>query len=203
MEPLAAVRAWRRLANGLVVTWAGISRSWAQHIAGAGYVDEERLIQPVVFPRFAEELLGFKVGENLAPESQEGGLKPDFTPADAVTHAFVFETKSTNLGAEPVSPDQIGRSLREGSPRIRRVVLTNLVGLRVFELGAAGPELVLDVNLRGLLDGPEDAIAATGNARRLAQFLNEYRFVELTREEKLARVRAAPAWNPVFEVTSQ
>ena len=71
MEPLAAVRAWRRLANGLVVTWAGISRSWAQHIAGAGYVDEERLIQPVVFPRFAEELLGSRLARTSLPNPRK------------------------------------------------------------------------------------------------------------------------------------
>jgi hypothetical protein len=44
------------------VTWAGTQRTWAQHIAGNGFVDEEQLVQPLAFPRFADELLGFKVG---------------------------------------------------------------------------------------------------------------------------------------------
>jgi hypothetical protein len=202
VEPIEAVRAWRRLANGVVVTWGGNQRTWAQHIAGNGYADEEQLVQPIAFRRFAEELLGFTMGVNLAPELLRDGVKPDFTPADAVTHPFVFETKSTNLGRDLAAPEQVERYLRDGAPRIRRVVLTNLVGLRVFDLDATGPRLILDVNLRGLIDGHEDTVSTTGDARRLAQFLDEYRRKVLTRDEKVLGIRQAPAWNPLFETTS-
>lgn len=203
MEPLEAVQAWQRLANGLRVTHGGSERTWAQHIAGAGYVDEEGLVQPVAFPRFVDELLGFTVGETLAAEYRAEGVKPDFTPADAVTHPFVFETKSTNMGSNLEANEQVRRYLTEGRPRIRRVVLTNLVGLRVYELGADGElALTVSVNLLGLLSGPPETLDTTGDARRLASFLDEYRYRELTTAEKLERVRAGPPWNPIFEVTN-
>lgn len=203
MDPLDALRLWRDFAATTVVTWAGQTRTWAQHIRGRGYVDEEGLIQPVVFPRFAESLLGFVVGQTLAPERSDPAGKPDFTPADAVTHAFVFETKSSAHGLDTPNLDQIDRYLHEGAPRIRQVVQTNLVGLAVFELDRANNRnLSLQVNLRGLLDGPIGMVAGTGDARRLADFLDRFRYHELTRAEKLARVRVAAPWNPLFEVTN-
>jgi hypothetical protein len=187
------------------VTWRGTRRSWAEHIAGSGsgYTDEVEVVQPVAFRQFAEELLGFTVGETLAPEQHEEGTKPDFTPADAVTHPFVFEVKSTREGVElPGHAEQVRAYLRRGGRRIREVLLTNLVGARVFTLNDRG-ELTtsLTVNLRGLLTGPEDIIAVVSDARGLAELLERFRFQSLSRAEKLARVRQAPDWNPVVEVT--
>jgi len=91
---LEALRRWRAFASRTQVTWAGRKRSWAEHIKDAGYVDEERLVQPVAFPAFARELLGYDPGADLAAEETNTEGTPDFTPADAVTHPFVFETKS-------------------------------------------------------------------------------------------------------------
>jgi hypothetical protein len=203
VEPQRAVELWREFASSTIVTWVGQTRPWADHIGGNGYVDEEGLIQPVVFPRFAESLLGFTVGQTLAPERFDPSGKPDFTPADAVTHPFVFETKSTSFGLGTPNLEQIDRYLLEGAPRIRRVVQTNLVGLAVFELDQTGARvLTRQVHLRGLLHGPLDVVASTGDARRLADFLEEFRFQDLTRPEKLARVRQAPPWNPLFEASN-
>lgn len=184
--------------------WRDATRSWSDHIAGAGYVDEVQLLQPVVFPAFVAEFLGFRTGENLAPELSGEEGRPDFTPADSVTHPFVFETKSTNAGTDLRGfEQQVKGYLDNGKPRIRRVVLTNLVGLRVFELSDSG-ELTeaFEVNLKGLLLGDPDAAASTTNALQLARFLDEFRFRELTSEEKLARVREASAWNAIVEVTN-
>ena len=60
--PAEAVRIWRQFAATTSVEWGGQQRSWAEHIAHGGFVDEERLVQPVIFPRFASELLGFAIG---------------------------------------------------------------------------------------------------------------------------------------------
>jgi hypothetical protein len=83
-----------------------------------------QLAQPRVFPLFPRELLDFEVGVTLAAESADRGGRPDFTPADAVTHPFVFETKSTNLGAQLRGLDQqVLRYLTGSRQRIKRVVL--------------------------------------------------------------------------------
>jgi hypothetical protein len=97
---LDALRRWRAFASRTQVTWAGRRRSWAEHIKDTGYVDEERLVQPVVFPAFARELLGYDPGTDLAAEEPNTEGTPDFTPADTVTHPFVFETKGSSKGTE-------------------------------------------------------------------------------------------------------
>jgi len=185
------------------VLWNGERRSWRSHIAGNGYVDEERLVQSIVFPRFAQELLRFGPSD-LAAEVNDGSGKPDFTPADLVTHPFVFETKGTKDGvALPGHDDQVHGYLTRGRHRIKRVLLVNLVGARVFALDGTG-HLVqsYEVDLRGLLGGAESTAATTGMAERLADLLEEFRRQELTLPEKLDRVRQAPEWNPAIEATS-
>ena len=203
MTAIEAVRAWRRFANNLRFEYKGSRRSWAEQISQAGYVDEETLVQPTVFPKFADEFLDFKVNDNLAFNQREQSGKPDFTPVDAVTHPFVFETKSSSAGvAIEGFNEQVERYLVNGRPRIRRVVLTNLVGLRVFELNEAGRvSQSLEINLKGLLLGADEMAAGTGDAKRLAAFFQDFRYRKLSRKEKLERIREAPEWNPLLEVT--
>jgi hypothetical protein len=184
---LNAVQAWRQFARAHHVVWASRRRSWLEHTKGDGYIDEARVIQPVMFPAFAEELLGFTTGLNLAPEESGAEGIPDFTPADSVTHPFVFETKSTAEGTELSGhEEQVRRYLIDGRPRIKKVALTNLVGLRVFELDEHGQITEkYSVPLKGLLSGPESEVAAGVYAERLANFIDEFSRKELTLKEKL------------------
>jgi type I restriction-modification system DNA methylase subunit len=198
------LRRWREFARSTMVTWAGRRRSWADHISGDGYVDEERLIQPFVFPEFAREMLGFEPGGDLAAEETNAEGTPDFTPADAVTHPFVFETKGTSEGIALERHDaQVRRYLVEGRPRIRKVVLTNLVGVRIFDLDDHDRlREVYSVNLRALLAGPEDQAATLADAQRLTRLVDDFSHRSLNREQKLQQIRDAPEWNPLSEVTS-
>src|SRR6185503_3506753 len=98
--------------------------------------------------------------------------------------------------------DQIHRYLTGGRPRIKRVVLTNLVAIRVFDLDGGRLRQQEPINLRALLVGDERTAATGGDARRLADFIDQFRRQELTTAQKLARVRKAPIWNAAFEVTS-
>ena len=156
-----------------------------------------------MFPVFAAQVLGFVVGQSLAAEVSGTEGRPDFTPADAITHPFVFEVKGTDGGdALAGHTEQVTRYLQQGRNRIKRVVLTNLWGLRVFDLDAAdGLREVMHVDLRLLSIIPEAAAVAHPHARALARFLNEFRFQSLTIEQKIERVRTAPPWNPGLEVT--
>lgn len=199
-----AVSRWRDFAETLTLNIDGKPKTWKAYIRTGGYVDEERIIQPTVFPAFAEQLLGWTLQVNLAPEESGAEGKPDFTPADSVTHPFVFETKSTNKGPEIRGDDaQVKRYLTDGAPRIKTVLLTNLVGARVLTLDDEG-ELHerYNVPLGGLLYGTLDDVANLTDASHLADLLEEFSRKELTLEEKIQRIRSAPPWNPVVEVTS-
>src|SRR5690606_17218270 len=93
--------------------------------------------------------------------------------------------------------------LTEGAPRIKTVVLTNLVGAKVYGLDDAGQlTLRYEVNLRGLLHGRIEDAATSAEAGRLADFLDEFSRQELTAAQKIDKIRFAPPWNPVAEVTS-
>lgn len=206
---LEAVQAWRAFANSLKVnSTSGAPLTWTAYLKKypGGRGDERTTVGLTVFPAFAQQILGFDVGQTLAAEVSGPEGRPDFTPADAVTHPYVFEVKGTDSGLDLQRHDpQVGRYLREGRPRIGRVVLTNLVGLRVFRLAADGksPELATKIDLRALATIPTEAqAAATSDAQLLADFINEHRRQDLTQAEKIDRVRKAPAWNPGFEITS-
>ncbi len=200
-----AVRRWRQFASETTVTYKGETRSWAAHITHReGYADEEQLVQPRVFPLFVRDLLDFEVGISLAAEKFDRGGRPDFTPADAVTHPFIFEIKSTNLGTALQGWDnQVLKYLTGSSQRIKRVVLTNLVGLKVLELDNSGQGLVsiLSIDLGQLLLGDLDMAAALGSAQDLERFLRDYRRRALSPEEKLQKARCAWPWVPALETT--
>lgn len=203
MNPKEATEAWHRFATTLEVHWRGSTRTWDDHISGNRYTDEEELVQPRVFPKFAEGLLKYTVGLTLAPErsGQEG--KPDFTPADPVTHPFVFEVKSTTDGIDLKGHiDQVRKYLRDGRPRIQKVALTNLIGLRVFSLDENGRlQEEYSVNLLGLLEADPISAASTPDAERLRRFLVEFEYQALGADQKLDRVRKQPDWNPLTQIT--
>jgi len=201
-----AVRRWRTFADRTRFTAPnGLSITWFEYLKRnhTGKADERSIVGPIVFPVFAAQILGFVVGQSLAAEVSSTEGRPDFTPADAITHPFVFEVKGTDGGdALAGHTEQVTRYLQQGRNRIKRVVLTNLWGLRVFDLDAAdGLREVMHVDLRLLSIIPEAAAVAHPHAQALARFLNEFRFQSLTIEQKIERVRTAPPWNPGLEVT--
>lgn len=199
------VQAWRRLADDLKVSWKSQTRSWKQHIERDGVDDEERLVQPLIFPGFAARILGWEIGLTISPEAGISAGRPDFTPADPVTYPFVFETKGSRQGValnDRGSLQQVERYLREGRPQITKVALTNFVGLRVFTLDESDGLIELySANLRDLLVLDEEQALSIASAAALERFVDEFSHRTLTREAKIESVRNAADWGP-FAVTS-
>ncbi len=195
------------------VEWNGARRSWARHIrthaartAQSGFADEEELVQPVLFPAFARALLGFHVGTDLAAERGTHQGTPDFTPADLVTHNFVFETKGSvegvGLAAMNGHRQQVTGYLQ--GP-VNLVVVTNLVGLRVFERDATGrvaERADLSVNLLALTEHDPASAASLPEAARLAAFVDRFSRRTLTTAEKIVRIRGAPSWRPPLAIAN-
>lgn len=203
MDAKTAVDAWKRFANGISVERNGQRKTWAEYISTSGGSDEEELVQPNIFPKFAEEFLGFVVGDNLAPEVLGNEGKPDFRPADAGTHPFVFETKPTNLQTNfNAHHPQFTRYLTEGRARIHWVVVTNMVAIKVYKLDEHGTleEHIRAIDLRAVLQTSTHVEFSDG--ARLAQFIDEFSFRNLSHDEKMERIKSAEEWIPLLEVTN-
>lgn len=203
----AAVTLLREFAARRVVNWNGKTMSWAEYLekmSRNGRRDEETLVSPVVFPLFAKQLLGWDLQTNLAAEHSLASIRPDFTPADAVTHPFVFEVKGTDSLTDLSGHEaQLRRYLNDGAPRIKKVVITNLRSARVYDLDALGelhgtPAMRLDALLLGDITG----IGDSAEAERFADFLDEFGRKKLTSQQKIERVKEAPEWSPLTAVTS-
>lgn len=202
-----AVKAWREFASALTVSVPTKgTMSWKTYIEKhAGKADEKTLVAPSVLPAFAGALLGWTLNDTLATERTGKEGAPDFAPADAVTHPFVFETKGTDGGVTVGGSShdtQLLRYLTVGKSRIKRIVLTNMYGLRVVKLDASGALTdEYSVDLRDLAVLPSTSTVATQNATNLARLLNEFRYRPLSRADKIARVGDAAPWNPAVEIT--
>lgn len=113
VSALEAVQTWRALANSVKVSPAtGAPISWTAYLKRYpdGRGDERTTVGPTVFPAFVQQILGFDVGQTLAAELSGPEGRPDFTPADAVTHPYVFEVKGTDGGVDlkgHAAPDPI------------------------------------------------------------------------------------------------
>jgi hypothetical protein len=149
----------------------------------------------LVFPAFAKEFLDFDVGLNLAAEHGGEGGKPDFTPADRVTHRFVFETKGSSDGAVLTGHESQVRGYLS-QELTDEVVLTNVAGIIVYRL-LPGDQLdvALRVNLRELARLYPDQVAHSENAQRFARFVERFHRRQLTTAEKIERVRSSPPWD--------
>ncbi|MBT1598489.1 N-6 DNA methylase [Curtobacterium flaccumfaciens] len=200
----AAVSRLRAFAQRRIVPSSGKVLTWMEYLKLKPRADEETLIQPVLFPAFATDLLNWDLQKNLAAETSAKEGRPDFTPADAATHPFVFETKSTIAGLAIAGyDDQVLRYLTVGAPRIRSVVLTNLISIKVFTLSATGGlNLDLSVNVKALLEGALAGIGDSAEAERFADFIQRFERKELSPDEKIVRLIDAPPWNEVASTTS-
>ena len=196
-SPRAAVELWRNFASSFTVAHNRQVLTWDEYTSLGGFVDEERIVQPTAFPVFAKSLLGWTLQLDLSPEVSASEGRPDFTPADSVTHPFVFEAKSTKYLHEfSTHEEQFRRYLTDGAPRVKSVVVTNLVGISIYRLDALGrvgpPE---KIHLQGLLRGTVEAASTTGEASRLANFIDAFSKRTLTSTQKLEMVRAATPWS--------
>ena len=72
----------------------GKAKTYLEYAAG-DWTDERKLIAPILFPKFLEHILGFKLGETIGTQeaSADGRDIPDYIPVDTRTHPFVFDCK--------------------------------------------------------------------------------------------------------------
>ena len=165
--------------------------------------DEEKLIQPTLFPDFLEHVLGFSRLEYIPELPIAGQLKPDFTPIDPGLHPFIFETKgsdSTHADLESEYRNKTKQYL-DANPRFEHAVITNMSELLVFEKES---DRLLDdysfdfVLLYRLWKSAGTSIdLRDANVARFLKFVRKFHKRPLSLEDKTAAIAQAKPYPPL------
>lgn len=159
--------------------------------------DERKLICPIMFPRFVEQILGFRLGETIGTQeaSPEGGDIPDYIPADTRTHPFVFDCKGMDTLDLSTWYGQIKRYVE--TQDVKYGILVNMRDLDVYTLESEEEIEAFNFSLVELYeDFKEDpaTVLERDNTRRFLRFVEFFRYTPLTLEQKFNRVAEAKCW---------
>ena len=168
--------------------------------------DEETLIEGVIFPKFAEQVLGFKLGESIWRQSsgQVTRGKPDFIPVDTRTHPFVFDIKGTDT--VDLSKHYKDKRKYIEDNELKYLVLTNMRDLDVYTEEKA--EEVEDYNFNFVQlykDYKENIkfVLDKENTKGFLNFIERFRYQELTSDDKVRLIAEAKSWKGVAELNSE
>jgi len=174
---------------------SGRAHTYVEYFKDA-WTDEDRLIVPVLLPKFLEEVLGFKLGQTISAKEPTQMGKPDFVPVDLRTHPFVFEAK----GSDSLDLSQHFGEKRKylEAHRVQYLVITNMRDLEVYTLAA--PRKLEEYSFSFLqlyqdFKTDQKRVSGKENTQRFLRFLQHFSFKELTLEEKLQRVIQAKPWS--------
>jgi type I restriction-modification system DNA methylase subunit len=172
------------------------AHSYLEYVSGA-WVDERKLIAPILFPKFLEQILDFKLGESVGTqeETPQSGDIPDYIPADTRTHPFVFDCKGMDTSDLSKWYGQISRYIR--NQKVKYGILTNMRDMDVYisehheeveSLHFSFVELYRDFkeNPAGILE--------KNNTHRFIRFIECFHYTPLNLEQKLTRIAEAKQW---------
>lgn len=159
--------------------------------------DELKLIQPVLFRKFLEQILGFSVGNTVWAEHREDGNVPDFLPVDTYTHPFLFDTKSTAVTGENINKYavQIRRYIRYY--KVQYGVLTNMREMVVYDEKSATslPEFCFNfLKLYKDFKSNPKLVFEKDNTNKFLYFIDTFSYKHLNVEKKIDRICKHPGW---------
>ena len=174
----------------------GKANTYLEYAKGS-WKDERKLIDPIIFPKFLEQVLGFKLGENIASKETipEGKDIPDYIPVDTRTHPFVFDCKGMDADDLSVWYPQIKRYL-EGQG-LKYGILSNMRDLDVYTLVSEDEIEAFNFNFVELYNDYKENmlnVLEKENTKRFLKFIEYFRYKELIIDEKLKRIAEAKPW---------
>jgi len=174
----------------------GKANTYLEYASGA-WTDERKLIAPILFPKFLEQVLDFKLGETIGTQetAPESGDIPDYIPADTRTHPFVFDCKGMDTLDLPKWYNQIKRYLQ--AQNLKYGILVNMRDLDVYTLESEEEIEAFNFNFVELYkDSKENTagILEKENTKRFLRFVQSFRYTPLTLEQKLNKVTEAKRW---------
>lgn len=190
------IRKTIEILNSVDYTKYGRSQSYDGY-ALQSHADERKLIQPILFRKFLEQVLGFSVGNTIWAEQSEDGNIPDFLPVDTYTHSFLFDTKSTAVTEQTITKHatQIRRYVR--FYKVRYGVLTNMRELDVYTEASSHELPEFDFSFLTLyrdFKSSRKTILDKENTKRFLHFVETFSYRELNLEKKIERICKSPRW---------
>ena len=172
------------------------SKNYLEYASGV-WKDERKLIAPIIFPKFLEQVLGFRLGENIGTQEavHEGKDIPDYIPVDTRTHPFVFDCKGMDTDNLSKWYPQIKRYL-EGQG-LRYGILTNMRDLDVYILESEQEIEAFNFNFVELYKDYKENLSnilEKENSKHFLEFVDRFRYIPLTIDEKLKRIVQAKPW---------
>jgi len=161
----------------------------------SSWSDEDRLIVPVLLPKFLEESLGFKIGQTISAKEPTQTGRPDFVPTDLRTHPFVFEAKGSD--SHDLSQHYNEKRKYLEIHDVQYLVITNMRDLDVYTL--ASSQRLEDCSFSFFqlykdFKASPTSVLERENTKRLLRFIERFSFKALTLEEKLKRIIEAKRW---------
>jgi len=174
----------------------GKANTYLEYASGA-WTDERKLIAPILFPKFLEQVLNFKLGETVGTQetAPEGGDIPDYIPTDTRTHPFVFDCKGMDTFDLCKWYDQIKRYLQ--AQNLKYGILVNMRDLDVYTLESKEEIEAFNFNFVELYkDFKEktEGILEKENTKRFLNFAESFSYKPLTKEGKIERIAKAKPW---------
>jgi hypothetical protein len=174
----------------------GRANNYLEYASGS-WVDESKLVDPIMFPKFLEQILGFKLGESVGTQESlpDIGDTPDYIPTDTRTHPFLFDCKGMDTHKLSKYLPQIQRYIK--NENVTYGVLINMRDLGVYTIDSNNEvdafsfsfiELYNEFksNPANVLDQPV--------TKRFLRFVESFHFTPLSIEQKLNRTLNARQW---------
>ena len=174
----------------------GSAGTYLEYSSG-DWKDERKLIAPIIFPKFLEQVLGFQLGENIGAYETvtEGRDIPDYIPVDTRTHPFVFDCKGMDTDKLSKWYPQIKRYI-EGQG-LKYGILTNMRDLDVYTLESEQEIEAFNFSFVQLYKDYKEnllSILEKENTKHFLKFIERFRYIPLTVDEKFKRITDAKPW---------
>jgi hypothetical protein len=174
----------------------GKANAYLEYSSGA-WVDERKLIAPILFPKFLEQVLNFKLGETVATQETvaKGRDIPDYIPIDTRTHPFVFDCKGMDTSVLSNWYPQIERYIE--AQDLKYGILVNMRDLDVYILESEEELETFNFNFVELykdFKGNPAGILDKENTKRFLRFIESFKYTPLALEQKLNKVTEAKRW---------
>lgn len=195
-NPLSLVKKTVEILGSVDYSKYSRMKNYEEYVKQA-HSDERKLIQPILFRKFLEHILGFTLGGTIWAEQSEEGNVPDFLPVDTFTHPFLFDTKSTAVTEQTIKKHipQISRYIR--FYKVRYGVLTNMREMDVYTVDSHEELTEFDFSFLTLYKDfkyNKNTVLEKENTNKFLHFVETFSYRSLDAAKKIERICNSAGW---------